>query len=80
MALSSKKLYFRHKHRLVHNTEEIIGGKTGYTEKAKRTLVSTASSNNMNLIVVTIRDSDDWNTHKELYNYAFSFSKFIISR
>ena len=24
----------------------------------------------MNLIAVTIRDSDDWNTHLELYNYA----------
>ena len=24
----------------------------------------------MNLIVVTIRDSDDWNTHLELYDYA----------
>ena len=24
----------------------------------------------MSLIVVTIRDSDDWNTHIELYNYA----------
>ena len=24
----------------------------------------------MKLIVVTIRDSDDWNTHIELYNYA----------
>ena len=24
----------------------------------------------MNLIVVTIRDSDDWNTHLELYNHA----------
>ena len=49
----------------------ITGGKTGYTEKAKRTLVSTASKNNMNFVVVTIRDSDDWNTHLSLYDYAF---------
>ena len=48
----------------------ITGGKTGYTEKAKRTLVTTASVNNMNLIVVTLRDSDDWNTHLDLYEYA----------
>ena len=48
----------------------ITGGKTGYTEKAKRTLVTTANINNMDLIVVTIRDSDDWNTHLDLYNYA----------
>lgn len=48
----------------------ITGGKTGYTEKAKRTLVSTATINNMNLIVVTIKDNDDWNTHLDLYKYA----------
>ena len=52
------------------NYDFITGGKTGYTEKAKRTLVSTASIDNMDLIVVTIKDSDDWNTHLELYKYA----------
>ena len=50
----------------------ITGGKTGYTEKARRTLVSTASKSNMNFVVVTIRDSDDWNTHLSLYDYAFN--------
>lgn len=48
----------------------ITGGKTGYTEKARRTLVSTASIDNMDLIVVTLNDSDDWNTHTDLYDYA----------
>ena len=48
----------------------ITGGKTGYTEKAKRTLVTTATINNMDLIVVTLKDSDDWNTHLDLYEYA----------
>jgi len=50
--------------------EYITGGKTGYTEKAKRTLVSTANIDKMNLVVVTLKDSDDWNTHLELYEYA----------
>ena len=50
----------------------ITGGKTGYTERAKRTLVSTASKDNINLIVVTIKDSDDWNTHKSLYEKIFA--------
>ncbi len=48
----------------------ITGGKTGYTKLAGRTLVSSASFNNMDLIVVTIKDSDDWNTHTSLYKYA----------
>lgn len=69
---TNKKTYiWKNKNKLL-SEDYITGGKTGYTEKAKRTLVSTASSDNINLIVVTIRDSDDWNTHRELYNYAFS--------
>lgn len=69
---TNKKTYiWKNKNKLL-NEEYITGGKTGYTEKAKRTLVTTASSDNMDFIVVTIKDSDDWNTHKELYNYAFN--------
>ena len=69
---TNKKIYiWKNKNKLL-NEEYITGGKTGYTEKAKRTLVSTATSDNMNFIVVTIRDSDDWNTHKQLYQYAFN--------
>ena len=68
---TNKKTYiWKNKNKLLKEAY-ITGGKTGYTEKAKRTLVSTASSDNMDLIVVTIKDSDDWNTHKSLYLYAF---------
>ena len=48
------------------------GGKTGFTDKAKRTLVSTATKKDMNLIVVTLNDPDDWNTHKNLFEYGFN--------
>ncbi|MGN7942750.1 D-alanyl-D-alanine carboxypeptidase family protein [Metabacillus sp. 22489] len=47
------------------------GGKTGYTVRAKRTLVSTASKDEMNTIVVTLNDPDDWTDHMNLHNYAF---------
>lgn len=69
---TNKKTYiWKNKNKLLRE-EYVTGGKTGYTERAKRTLVSTGTSDGMNFIVVTIRDSDDWNTHKELYNYAFN--------
>lgn len=69
---TNKKTYiWKNKNKLL-NYDYITGGKTGYTEKAKRTLVSTASKNNIDLIVVTIKDSDDWNTHTSLYGYAFN--------
>ena len=69
---TNKKTYIWHNKNKLLNESYITGGKTGYTEKAKRTLVSTASADHMNLIVVTLKDSDDWNTHKSLYEYAFN--------
>ncbi len=48
------------------------GGKTGYTKKARRTLVTTASKDGTNLITVTIDDSTDWADHIALYEAGFS--------
>ncbi|TYR82543.1 D-alanyl-D-alanine carboxypeptidase [Priestia megaterium] len=48
------------------------GGKTGYTKLAKRTLVTTASKDGMDLIAVTINAPDDWNDHISMYESAFS--------
>jgi len=68
---TNKKSYIWHNKNKLLQYDYITGGKTGYTEKAKRTLVSTASYNDVNLVVVTIKDSDDWNTHKTLYETTF---------
>ena len=67
---TNKKTYIWNNKNKLLKYDFITGGKTGYTEESGRTLVSSATINNMNLIVVTIRDSDDWNTHLDLYNYA----------
>ena len=48
------------------------GGKTGYTKRAKRTLVSTATKDGLDLIAVTINAPDDWNDHIHLFNSAFN--------
>lgn len=49
------------------------GGKTGYTKRAKRTLVSTASKDGMDLIAVTLNtpSSTDWNEHISMFDYVF---------
>ena len=47
------------------------GGKTGFTEIANRTLVSTASKDGLNLVVVTLNDGNDWDDHKNLYVEAY---------
>ncbi|MCJ8006720.1 serine hydrolase [Lederbergia wuyishanensis] len=48
------------------------GGKTGYTKRAGRTLVTTAEKNATELIAVTLDASDDWNDHITMYERAFN--------
>lgn len=65
---SDKKSYnWQNKNRLL-KYDYITGGKTGYTIKAKRTLVSTANINDMDIVIVTLNDSNDWDDHISLYN------------
>lgn len=47
------------------------GGKTGYTKSAGRTLVSTASKEGTDLIVVTLNDPNDWIDHINLFKWGF---------
>ncbi|HEY4551376.1 MAG TPA: D-alanyl-D-alanine carboxypeptidase family protein [Bacillus sp. (in: firmicutes)] len=47
------------------------GGKTGYTKRAKRTLVTTATKGDLNLIAVTLNGPDDWNDHINMYENGF---------
>ena len=60
------------KNKLLSIYKYTTGGKTGFTEIAKRTLVSTASKNNINLVVVTLNDGNDWQDHQNLFEYGFS--------
>lgn len=69
---SSYKTYkWTNKNKLLHSYSYCTGGKTGYTKKAKRTLVTTGSYNGMNLIIVTFRDSNDFTDHRLLYSKYF---------
>lgn len=59
------------KNKLLFNYKYTTGGKTGFTEKANRTLVTTASKDNINLVVVTLVDPNDFEDHKKLFEYGF---------
>ncbi len=48
------------------------GMKTGYTEAAGRTLVSSAQRDGKTLICVTLNDPNDWDDHMALYDEAFA--------
>lgn len=59
------------KNKLLNSYKYTTGGKTGFTDKARRTLVTTASCDNLNLVVVTLNDGNDFLDHKDLYEEAF---------
>ena len=69
---SMKTYHWYNKNKLLNTYKYCTGGKTGFTKKARRTLVTTASKNNMNLIVVTFNDGNDFNDHKSLYEKYFN--------
>lgn len=63
---------WRNKNRLLTELYEYCtGGKTGFTKLAKRTLVTTATKDGMDLIAVTLVGADDWNDHINMYETAF---------
>ena len=73
------------KNKLLHTYKYSTGGKTGFTEIARRTLVTTASKDGVNLVAVTLNDGNDFNDHKNMFEYGFNnytnytiFSSFFL--
>ncbi len=62
---------FQNHNKLLWQYEGTIGGKTGFTKEAGRTLVTCAKQNDQWLIAVTLDAPDDWNDHKNLFDYGF---------
>ena len=60
------------KNKLLFSYKFCTGGKTGFTVKARRTLVTTASRDGLNLAVVTLNDGNDFFDHTNLFEYGFS--------
>ncbi len=58
--------------KLLGAVEGCVGGKTGYTGTAGRTLVTCAERDGLRLVAVTLHDSSDWDDHRALYDYGFS--------
>lgn len=58
--------------KLLQQYDGCIGVKTGFTDNARRCLVSAAERDGMTLIAVTLNAPDDWNDHAEMLDYGFS--------
>ena len=70
---SNKKTYiWYNRNKLLGNYKYCTGGKNGYTPSAGKTLVTTASKDNLNLTIVTLNDPNIYETHESLYNYYFN--------
>lgn len=67
-----KSYIWYNRNKLLSLYEYCTGGKNGYTPLAGRTLVTSATKDNINLAIVSLNDWDHYNTHRNLYNEIFS--------
>src|SRR5699024_9383862 len=72
--LSKKRTYpWENKNKLLTSYyDACTGGKTGYTQTAGRTLVSTAEKSGRSFIAFTLDAPDDWNDHINMYESKFT--------
>lgn len=67
------------KNKALYMDKSITGGKTGYTKKAKRTLITTSSKNNIDLVIVSLGMSDDFDFHVNSHKYVFkNYNNYLI--
>jgi len=64
---------WHNKNKMLFMYEGADGVKTGYTKKAFRCLVSSATREGQQLVAVTINDGDDWRDHKHLLDWGFKY-------
>lgn len=64
--------WLKNSNKLLLNYEDCIGVKTGFTDNARRCLVSSAQRNGVTLISVTLNASDDWADHEKMLDYGFT--------
>lgn len=68
----TEPLYFTNHNKFLDTYDGCIGVKTGYTSTTGRCLVTAAERDGMLFIAVTLDDPDDWNSHSQMLDYAFS--------
>lgn len=68
----SMSITYSNHNKLLSLYEYCNGGKTGYTKKSGRCLVTSAEKDGVKLIAVTLNAPNDWNDHINMYNYGFS--------
>ena len=62
---------WHNKNRLLKEYAYCIGGKTGFTKKARRTLITRAKKDHNDLIIVTFNCGNDFEFHQKKYEACF---------
>ena len=83
--ISSTKYYktplkgqWKNKNKLLFNYEYCIGGKTGYTKKARRTLVTASEKDNQLLVCCTLDCGGDFSFHQKMYETVYNGYHYFI--
>lgn len=64
--------WIKNHNKLMSMYEPCIGVKTGFTDNARRCLVSAAEQDGTTLICITLNAADDWNLHIGMYQRYFN--------
>lgn len=73
-----KSYVWHNRNKLLSLYEFATGGKTGYTPSAGRTLVTTATKDNLNLTAVTLNDPNEYVSHENMYEHGFNNYKYYL--
>ena len=69
---SNKKYVFSNRMKLLEMYDKATGGKTGYTKKAGRLLVSSAEDNNLKVVIASSGNGYGYKEHINFYENVFS--------
>lgn len=72
VSTGNKTYLWYNRNKLLDSYQYCTGGKNGYTPSAGKTLVTTATKDKLNLLVVTLNDGNIYTTHKNLYEMSFN--------
>lgn len=76
---NNKSYLWYNRNKFLKTYKYSTGGKTGYTPSAGKTLVSTAEKDHLRLTAVSLKDSNHYENHKNLYDYIFNkYNSYLI--
>lgn len=69
---------YLNKNKLLSSYKYYLGGKTGYTSKAKRTLISASMKDGQYLIACTLDCGSDYSFHRQLFDSYYENYNYLI--